>query len=330
MLFKIAWAVLFLTTAGIAVESPGISTYWYKGNQVDVQTLDGVTVQASVMNLGKYNRVDIRVLNKATGPVTVQPESVALTITGDEHDVDLAQLSERDVDRSVSRDLLVGNLLNGFVASASAQITTAGVMALDYPDAKAARFHPSRAEAAAARREQISELLLQRVTVLPNQAAIGSVFFRGPSKLDGALVTIGLGTRLYNLPFGIGSPASSVASLALNSAAPAAAGASAPEGDVAQAVTPEIEQDGNPLYYVLGIAGQASHVEGFEITAITPYSPAARAGLRAQDDTILAINGVRVRSAEQINRLLASGEPSKVTVTVMHQYWQEEKVIALH
>lgn len=181
MLFKIAWAVLFLTTAGIAVESPGISTYWYKGNQVDVQTLDGVTVQASVMNLGKYNRVDIRVLNKATGPVTVQPESVALTITGDEHDVDLAQLSERDVDRSVSRDLLVGNLLNGFVASASAQITTAGVMALDYPDAKAARFHPSRAEAAAARREQISELLLQRVTVLPNQAAIGSVFFRVPA-----------------------------------------------------------------------------------------------------------------------------------------------------
>ena len=57
---KFTWAVLLLCGTLLAAEGPGVSSYWYKGNQVDVQTLDGVTIQAALMSVGHLNRVDIR------------------------------------------------------------------------------------------------------------------------------------------------------------------------------------------------------------------------------------------------------------------------------
>lgn len=326
MLSKIVWAVLLLSGTSIAVEGPGLNTYWYKGNQVDVQTLDGVTIQAAMMSVGHYNRVDIRVFNRGAAPVTIQPESIALTTTG-VADIDLAALSEKEIEKSVSKQLLSSNLLMGFVAAA-AQKTSAATAPLppDYDGAKAARVRPSRAEAEAIRRRQISDLLLQRNTLLQGQSVTGSIFFKGGGKFDGALVTIGLGTRLYNLPFGVGTPAT--AFVAANSNAAPPAGASPPD-DAGTVVVPE-ERGGNPLYYQLGIEGEPSHVEGFLITAIMSYSRAAKAGLRAIDDTIIAVNGVPVKTAEEINRLIAGSDSPKVTLTVMHQYWQEEKIIELH
>ncbi len=328
MLSKIAWAVLLVCGTSIAVEGPGVNSYWYKGYQVDVQTLDGVTIQAALMTVGRYNRVDVRVFNHSNVPVTIQPESIALTTTGIE-DIDLPTLEEKEVQKSISNPLLGANLLMGFISTA-AQKTSATTTTLppDYVGAKAARIQPTRAEAEAARRHRIEQLLLQRITLLPSETTTGSLFFKGGGKFDGALVTIGLGTRLYNLPFGVDTPAT--AFVASNAPAPAGpAGASPPEGDASPAVL-EIERGGNPLYYALGIEGEPNHAEGFLITAITSYSRAAKAGLRAIDDTIIAVNGVPVRTADEINRLIASGDSSKVTLTVMHQYWQEEKIIELH
>ena len=327
---KFTWAVLLLCGTLLAAEGPGVSSYWYKGNQVDVQTLDGVTIQAALMTVGHLNRVDIRVFNHSNVPITVQPESIALTTTGVE-DIDLPALSEKEIQKSVSRTLLTDNMLLGFISSAAQRTSaTTSTIPPDYEGAKAARVQPSRAEVEAARRQKIEQLTLQRINLYPNETTMGSIFYKGGGKFDGALITIGMGTRLFNLPFGVNTPATAfVASNAPVAAQPA--GASPPEGDATTAGTiPEIERGGNPLYYALGIEGEPSRTEGFLITAVTSYSRAAKVGLRAIDDTIIAVNGVPVRTAEEINRLIAGGDTSKVTLTVMHQYWQEEKIIELH
>ena len=326
---KFTWVVLLLCGTLLAAEGPGVSSYWYKGNQVDVQTVDGITIQAALMTVGHVNRIDIRVFNHSNAPVTVQPESIALTTTGVE-DVDLPSLSEKELQKSASRALLADSMLMGFISTAAQRTSaTTTTIPLDYEGAKAARVQPSRSEAEAARRHKLEQLLLQRINLYPNETTTGSIFYKGGGKFDGALITIGMGTRLFNLPFGVNTPATAfVASNAPVASQPA--GASPPEGEGMTATIPEIERGGNPLYYALGIEGEPSRIEGFLITAVTSYSRAAKAGLRAIDDTIIAVNGVPVRTADEINRLIAGGETSKVTLTVMHQYWQEEKIIELH
>ncbi len=141
---KFTWAVLLLCGTLLAAEGPGVSSYWYKGNQVDVQTLDGVTIQAALMSVGHLNRVDIRVFNHSNVPITVQPESIALTTTGVE-DIDLPVLSEKEIQKSVSRALLTDNMLLGFISSAAQRNSaTASTIPPVYEGAKAARFKPSR------------------------------------------------------------------------------------------------------------------------------------------------------------------------------------------
>jgi hypothetical protein len=320
MITKLIWVLLLLSAASVAVEPGGARTYWYKGNQIDVLTLDGGTVQGSLLTSGRYNRVDLRVFNRGTRTVRIQPESVALTAVADK-DIEMETLSEREVQKSVSEQLLVGSVLNGFVPSAS---QSAANKVSWMPDAASRwepyRVPPSPAEAAAARRRQINELLLRDTTVLPNESLTGSVFFKGAGKFEGALVTIGLGSRLFKLAFGEGAPPVAMAALEANSIA-----ATLPQSDLAP-----VEANPNPLFYELGIEVKPSRFEGLEITGITAYSPAAKAGLRATDDTILSVNGVPVKTVDDINRVLSGQQLSKVTMTVMHQYWQEEKVITLH
>lgn len=325
MFRKLTWALLLLSAACAAVEPGGVHTYWYKGNQVQVQTVDGVTVQASVLSSGRYSRVDLRVVNRGTKTLHVQPESIALTAVADK-DMEMETLSEREIQKAVSEQLLVTNLLSGFVPSATESATSRVNWMPDGPARWTPyRVPPSSAESAANRRRQINELLLRDTTVAPNEAIAGSVFFKGSGKYDGTLVTIGLGSRLFNLPFGAGAPPVAMAAL---DATDKNSAATMPQADVA----PENlkEANPNPLFYQLGIEVKPSRFEGLEITGITSYSPAAKAGLRATDDTILAINGVPVKTAEDINQLLSGHEYSKVTITVMHQYWQEEKIVSLH
>jgi hypothetical protein len=325
MIAKLTWALLLLSAASVAVEPGGAHTYWYKGNQIEVQTMDGVTVQASVLSAGRYNRVDVRVVNRGTRMVRIQPESIALTAVADK-DIEMETLSEREIQKAVSEPLLVGSLLNGFVPSASDSATNRVNWMPDSASRWAPyRVPPSPAEAAGTRRRQINELLLRDTTVSPNESIAGSVFFKGVGKFDGALVTIGVGSRLFNLPFGDGAPPVAMAALEVTDKN---SNVTLPQTDVAPSA--EKEANPNPLFYELGIEVRPSRFEGLEITAITSYSPAAKAGLRASDDTILAVNGVPVKSADDINRVLSGHEFSKVTMTVMHQYWQEEKVVSLH
>jgi len=70
-------------------------------------------------------------------------------------------------------------------------------------------------------------------------------------------------------------------------------------------------------------------LDGVKILDITPFSPAARAGL-VGGDIIVAIDGIAVTSDETLNTELASRKPgSQVRVTFMHIAWVMEATLTI-
>jgi hypothetical protein len=70
-------------------------------------------------------------------------------------------------------------------------------------------------------------------------------------------------------------------------------------------------------------------LDGVKILDITPFGPAARAGLVA-GDIIVAIDGIAVTSDETLNAQLASRKPgSQVRVTIMHIAWLMEATLTI-
>jgi hypothetical protein len=70
-------------------------------------------------------------------------------------------------------------------------------------------------------------------------------------------------------------------------------------------------------------------LDGVKILDITPFGPAARAGL-VVGDIIVAIDGIAVTSDEALNILLASRKPgSQISVTFMHIAWLMEATLII-
>ena len=70
-------------------------------------------------------------------------------------------------------------------------------------------------------------------------------------------------------------------------------------------------------------------LDGVKILDITPFGPAARAGLVA-GDIIMAIDGIAVTSDDTLNTELASRKPgSQVRVTFMHIAWVMEATLTI-
>ena len=86
---------------------------------------------------------------------------------------------------------------------------------------------------------------------------------------------------------------------------------------------------GDEAAELLGIQGTTDVYEGFRVTAVKPYSPAAKAGIRAKDDSIIAVNGKPVTSESDLNLALRQRNSSKILITMMHQYWRVETTILL-
>ena len=70
-------------------------------------------------------------------------------------------------------------------------------------------------------------------------------------------------------------------------------------------------------------------LDGVKILDVTPFGPAARAGL-VVGDIIVAIDGIAVTSDETLNTELASRKPgSQVRVTFMHIAWLMEATLTI-
>jgi len=71
----------------------------------------------------------------------------------------------------------------------------------------------------------------------------------------------------------------------------------------------------------LGVVGSIDGAYGIKIVKVTRGSPAANAGLLA-GDTVLALDGVKVKSERALDAHFANREPgSKIVATIMHGAW---------
>lgn len=71
----------------------------------------------------------------------------------------------------------------------------------------------------------------------------------------------------------------------------------------------------------LGVVGSIDGAYGIKIVKVTPGSPAANAGLLA-GDTVLALDGVKVKSERALDAQFANREAgSKIIATIMHGGW---------
>src|ERR1019366_1531106 len=211
---------LLLSVASSASEAPALSTFSHKGYQVDVQTVGGVTVQATLVDVGNANRVDVRVLNKTDKIVEIQPDSISLAAISPK-DTELKLLSDKELHKSASRQFLFSNLLIGFptargtaptpTSPASEYPTTAALRPpQDDGHGEAAQSQP-KLESADKAGNNIDQLLLRHTIIFPNQSTMGSVFFKREGKLGGAVVYVWLGRNIFSLPFGSATPTSLVA-----------------------------------------------------------------------------------------------------------------------
>jgi len=76
-----------------------------------------------------------------------------------------------------------------------------------------------------------------------------------------------------------------------------------------------------PLDRALGVVGSMDGGYGIKIVGVTRGSPAAKAGLLA-GDTVLALNGIKVKSERALEAQFANREAgSKIIATIMHGGW---------
>jgi hypothetical protein len=88
-------------------------------------------------------------------------------------------------------------------------------------------------------------------------------------------------------------------------------------------------KSGSEMIGVLPAPEVPNGLDGVKILDITPFSPAARAGL-VVGDIIVAIDGIAVTSDETLNTELASRKPgSQVRVTFMHIAWVMEATLTI-
>jgi hypothetical protein len=343
MIRKLSLVILLVSAASAASETPALSTFSHNGYQVDVQTVGGITVQATLVDVGDADRVDVRVLNKTDKIVEIQPESISLSAISPK-DADLKLLSDKELRKNASRQSLFSNLLIGFTSefdtnpsllTSPAFATTAALrMPEDDGHTEASRLQrkPEMADKAVG----IDQLLLRHTIIFPNQSTIGSVFFKRTGKLGGAVVYVWLGRNIFSLPFGSATPTSLVArvhpSIDEAPTTPALAivpTVSTPSSSHFSRTAVQSPHPDDETFAVLGVRGTIDNNGEFRITDVTPYSVAAKAGLHPIDDWIIAVNGRPVRTVDDLNSVLSANRSTAISITVMHQYWREEKVITL-
>jgi hypothetical protein len=223
MTSRLSLVILLLSVASSASEAPALSTFSHKGYQVDVQTVGGVTVQATLVDVGNANRVDVRVLNKTDKIVEIQPDSISLAAISPK-DTELKLLSDKELHKSASRQFLFSNLLIGFTNDLGMAPASPTSPASEYPTTAALRPPQDEGHGEAARSQpqveptdkagnNIDQLLLRHTIIFPNQSTMGSVFFKREGKLGGAVVYVWLGRNIFSLPFGSATPTSLVASV---------------------------------------------------------------------------------------------------------------------
>jgi membrane-associated protease RseP (regulator of RpoE activity) len=88
-------------------------------------------------------------------------------------------------------------------------------------------------------------------------------------------------------------------------------------------------KSGSEMIGILAAPEIPDGLDGLKILDITPFGPAARAGL-VGGDIIVAIDGIAVTSDETLNTELASRKPgSQVRVTFMHIAWVMEATLTI-
>jgi len=88
-------------------------------------------------------------------------------------------------------------------------------------------------------------------------------------------------------------------------------------------------KSGSEMIGILAAPEIPDGLDGVKILDITPFGPAARAGL-VGGDIIVAIDGIAVKSDETLNTELASRKPgSQVHVTFMHIAWLMEATLTI-
>ena len=219
MTSKLSLVILLLSIASAASEAPALSTFSHKGYQVDVQTVGGITVQATLVDVGNANRVDVRVLNKTNKIVEIQPDSISLAAISPK-DTELKLLSDKEIHKTTSHQFLFNNLLTGFTnegttpagpTSPAGEYPTTARLRLPQDDGHVTRSQPSESKDKAG--NNLDQLLLRHTIIFPNQSTMGSVFFKREGKLGGAVVYVWLGRDIFSLPFGSATPTSLVASV---------------------------------------------------------------------------------------------------------------------
>ncbi len=223
MTSRLSLVILLLSAASFASEAPALNTFSHKGYQVDVQTVGGVTVQATLVDVGNANRVDVRVLNKTDKIVEIEPDSISLAAISPK-DTELKLLSDKELHKSAARQFLFSNLLIGFTNDLGAAPASPTSPASEYPTTAALRppqdeghSEPARSqsqlEPADKAGNNVDQLLLRHTIIFPNQSTMGSVFFKREGTLGGAVVYVLLGRNIFSLPFGSATPTSLVNSV---------------------------------------------------------------------------------------------------------------------
>ena len=223
MTSRLSLVILLLSVASSASEAPALSTFSHKGYQVDVQTVGGVTVQATLVDVGNANRVDVRVVNKTDKIVEIQPDSISLAAITPK-DTELKLLSDKELHKSAARQFLFSNLLTGFTNELGSPSPGPTSPASEYPTTAALRppQDDGHGETVRSRAQleptdkagnNIDQLLLRHTIIFPNQSTMGSVFFKREGTLGGAVVYVLLGRNIFSLPFGSATPTSLVTSV---------------------------------------------------------------------------------------------------------------------
>jgi hypothetical protein len=320
---------LLLSTAAFASD-PTLHVYFEAGDTMEQITDHDVTLTVTHRDTGKENWVWIYVANHSNTAVNLIPMDISLHQSAPK-DEELRMKTEKEIQKSIGRGAFWGQVVAGIGAGLSRNISTARtkdsygnsiVTTVNTPDYEAQARWLAYADKKVEQGQALTDFhqreWLRANTLFPGSEYAGRLIFIRDKAFVSGYVRFGLDSRVYQFPFpapkSAHPPETSPDLPTLGSVSLTGTSTMVPSESPSQQPT---AANSARKAGVLGISGanwEQGGVRGVEIIGIAPNSSAEIAGLHS-GFVIVQVNGQKIRSTQDLARLLAENEPgTKITI----------------
>ncbi len=357
---KSATATIVLMLVGLigmtTAQNPNpLHVYFESGDTMEQITDHGVTVTATLKEVGKENWLWVYISNNSNDAVNVFPASITVhqNLPKDEA---LRMKTERELQRGSGHRVFWGQVIAGVGAGLSRNISRATTKdaygnsyttTVNTPDYEAQARWLALADRQVQREQAITDFhrreWLRANTLFPGSAYAGRLIFVRDKKFASGFVRVSVDARNYEFPFPPPQSARppdsapalpSIGSVSTSAELSGMTTSAAPSGSAIEPGT--IPTAAAQTAGVLGASGtnwEQGGVRGVEILGIAPDNAAEVSGLHT-GDVITDVNGRKIRSTQDLASVLVQNGPgSRISVGYMFKsnlgWMPKETVVVL-